>query len=144
MTAGSRGLRVSNNSTTRGRPPVMSLVLVVSRVLFVSRRQRDDKLREPGDFVDLFLDGDAGLEVLELNRASGFGEDRESVGVPFGQDFAELDRLVFFNLEPRTVHDVIALFLASLFVHDGDQAAAIHGNQMLAAAADNVQIDEAN
>ena len=33
MTAGSFGLRASNSSTTRGRPPVMSLVLVVSRDL---------------------------------------------------------------------------------------------------------------
>ena len=31
MMAVSRGLRASNNSTTRGRPPVMSLVFVVSR-----------------------------------------------------------------------------------------------------------------
>ena len=31
MTACSRGLRASNSSATRGRPPVMSLVLVDSR-----------------------------------------------------------------------------------------------------------------
>src|SRR5260370_1338441 len=36
MTAGSLGLRVSKSSTTRGRPPVMSLVLVVSRGIFAS------------------------------------------------------------------------------------------------------------
>ena len=36
MTAGPRGLRASNSSTTRGRPPVMSLVLVVSRGIFAS------------------------------------------------------------------------------------------------------------
>ena len=34
MIAGSRGLRASNSSTTRGRPPVMSLVFVVSRGIF--------------------------------------------------------------------------------------------------------------
>ena len=34
--AASRGLRASNSSTTRGRPPVMSLVLVVSRGIFAS------------------------------------------------------------------------------------------------------------
>src|SRR5215470_17422018 len=34
MTAVSRGLRASNSSTTRGRPPVMSLVFVVSRGIF--------------------------------------------------------------------------------------------------------------
>ena len=36
MTAVSRGLRASNSSTTRGRPPVMSFVLVVSRGIFAS------------------------------------------------------------------------------------------------------------
>ena len=36
MTAVSRGFRASNSSTTRGRPPVMSLVLVVSRGIFAS------------------------------------------------------------------------------------------------------------
>ena len=36
MTAVSCGLRASNNSTTRGRPPVMSLVLVVSRGILAS------------------------------------------------------------------------------------------------------------
>ena len=36
MIAVSRGLRASNSSTTRGRPPVMSLVFVVSRGIFAS------------------------------------------------------------------------------------------------------------
>ena len=36
MTAVSRGLRASKSSTTRGRPPVMSLVFVVSRGIFAS------------------------------------------------------------------------------------------------------------
>ena len=36
MTAVSRGLRASNSSTTRGRPPVMSFVFVVSRGIFAS------------------------------------------------------------------------------------------------------------
>ena len=36
MTAVSCGLRASNSSTTRGRPPVMSLVLVVSRGILAS------------------------------------------------------------------------------------------------------------
>ena len=36
MTAGSLGRRASNSSTTRGRPPVMSLVLAVSRGILAS------------------------------------------------------------------------------------------------------------
>ncbi len=141
MTAGSRGLRVSKSSTTRGRPPVMSLVLVVSRgifastspgctsspsatikwaregmryfflalargiahenrglVLFIARRQRDHQLRKAGDFVHLLFDGDAGLQVLELDGAAGFGEDREGVRIPFDHGLAERDRLAFLDL----------------------------------------------
>ena len=41
MTAVSRGFRASNSSTTRGRPPVMSLVLVVSRGIFASTSPAD-------------------------------------------------------------------------------------------------------
>ena len=36
MTAGSRGLRASKISVTRGRPPVMSCVPVISRDVFAS------------------------------------------------------------------------------------------------------------
>ncbi len=36
MIAGSLGLRASKSSTTRGRPPVMSLVFVVSRGILTS------------------------------------------------------------------------------------------------------------
>ena len=41
ITAVSRGLRASNSSTTRGRPPVMSLVFVVSRGIFASTSPAD-------------------------------------------------------------------------------------------------------
>ena len=114
------------------------------RVFFIARRQRDDELRQAGDFVDLFLDGDAGLEVLELDRASGFGEDRERVRIPFGKKFAELDGLIFLDAQARAVDHVVALLFAALFVDDGDQAVAVHGDQVLAAAAHDVHVDEAD
>src|SRR6266851_5721804 len=41
ITAVSRGLRASNSSTTRGRPPVMSFVFVVSRGIFASTSPAD-------------------------------------------------------------------------------------------------------
>src|SRR5919198_14012 len=76
MTAVSRGLRASNSSTTRGRPPVMSLV-----------------------FVDFLVDGNAFEDVLEADLARFLGEDRERVGIPFDQDLALLDSLAFLDLE---------------------------------------------
>ena len=114
------------------------------RVLFISRRQRDDQLRQPGDFVDLLFDRDAGLQVLELDRAAGFGEDRERVGIPFGKQFAELDGLIFFDAQARAVDHVVALLFAALFVDDGDQAVAVHGDQVFAAAAHDVHVNEAH
>ena len=41
-------------------------------MLFVARRQRNDQLREAGDFVDLLFDGDAGPQVVKLNVARRF------------------------------------------------------------------------
>src|SRR5205085_8202173 len=58
--------------------------------------------------------------------------------------FAQLDGLVFLNAKPRAVNNVVALLLASLFVDNGDQTAAVHGNQVFSTAAHDVQIDEAN
>src|SRR6185437_291398 len=43
------------------------LALLVGRV-------GDDKTAEAGDFVDLFVEGDAFLQVLELNGSSDLGE----------------------------------------------------------------------
>src|SRR4029077_3837115 len=114
------------------------------RVFFVAGRQRDDELREAGDFVDLFLDGDAGLEVLELDGASGFGEDRERVRVPLGKKFAELDGLIFLDAKARAIDHVVTLLFAALFVDDGNQAVAVHGDQVRAAAAHDVHVDKAD
>ena len=80
------------------------------RVLFVARRQRDDELRKAGDFVHLLLDGDAGLQVLELNRASDFGEDRECIRIPFRQDLADLTGWFSSTLNSRRRRHGSALF----------------------------------
>src|SRR6266567_2056056 len=40
--------------------------------LFIARGQGHNVLRKAGDFVYLLFDGDAGLQVVELNRAGGF------------------------------------------------------------------------
>ena len=54
-------------------------------MLFIARRQGDHVLREAGDFVDLLFDGQAGPQVVELNGAGGFGEDREGERDPIRQ-----------------------------------------------------------
>src|SRR6202008_3221899 len=113
-------------------------------MLFVAGRKRDDELRKPRDFVPLLFNRDAGLEVLVLDRAARFRQDRERVRVPFGKYFADFHWLVLFDLEPRAVDDVVALLFAPFFVGDGDQAVAVHGAQVLAAAANDVHVNEAD
>ncbi len=51
----------------------------------------DDETREAGDFVDFFVEGDAFLQVLELDGAGDFREDGEGVGVPLAENLPELD-----------------------------------------------------
>src|SRR5262249_20329568 len=46
------------------------------------------------------------------------------------------------NAETRAVHHVVALFFASLFIDDGDQARAVHGDGRSAAAFDELHVDE--
>src|SRR5271155_2401373 len=111
-------------------------------VLFIAGGQRDDELRKPGDFVHLFLDGDAGLEVLELDRAGGFREDREGVGIPFDHGLAERDGLPIFDLEAGAIDDMVALLLAVFLVHHGDEAGAVHGDNLFAAPLDDFQVDK--
>ncbi len=113
-------------------------------VLFVARRQRDDELRQAGDFVHLFLDGDAGLQVLELDIAADFGKDREGERIPLGQDLADGDRLALVDAQARAVNDVVALLFAALFVHDGDQAGPVHGDEDVVAAVNGLEVEEAD
>src|SRR6267143_1881668 len=123
MTAGSFGLRVSKSSTTRGRPPVMSLVLVVARgiadknrrlMFFIAGRQRNDVLGEAGNFVDLLFNRQAGPQVVELHGAGGFGKDREGERIPFGKNLAVRDAFAFGDAQARAVNDVVAFLFAVL------------------------------
>src|SRR5208282_37219 len=98
--------------------------------------------RKAGDFVHLLFDRDAGLQVLELNRACRFGEDREGVRIPFAHGLAKRDRLAVFHAKPRTIDDVVAFLFAAFLVDDGDQAGTVHRDEDLAAAFDDLQVDE--
>ena len=60
------------------------------------------------------------------------------------RSLAELDRLIFLDAQARAVDHVVALLFAALFVDDGDEAVAVHGDQVLVAAAHDVQVDEAD
>ena len=133
---GARGHQVLLDSSTRAANVDRGLVL------FITRRQRDHKLRKPGDFVHLLFDREPGLKVLELNRPGRFRENRERVGVPLDHGLAERDRLPVFDLQPRAVYNVVAFLLAALFIHHGDESGAVHGHNGFLAALHDFQIDE--
>src|SRR5580700_870026 len=111
-------------------------------MFFVARRQGNHVLREAGDFVDLFLDRDARLQIVKPDRAGGFREDREGERIPLGQNLAVRDVFAVNDAETRAVNHVIALFFAAFFVHDGNQAGAVHGDGGSAAAFNEFELDE--
>src|ERR1017187_15671 len=105
-------------------------------MLLVFRRKHNDVLRQASDFVDLFFNGDAGLQVFELNGAANFRENREGVRIPFGHLVAHLNGLAFLYEQARAVRNFVAFFLAALFVNDDNVTAAVHNHRGAAASAD--------
>jgi len=83
-----------------------------------------------------------GRQVVKLHGAGGFGEDRKGEGShsariwPWGNVFAVLDA------EARAVNDVVALLLAVLFIDDGNQSGAVHGDGSAATAFDELHVHE--
>ena len=75
-----------------------------------------------------------GCRSLNWMLPPDLGEDRERERIPFGQDLADGDRLAFVHAQARAVDDVVALLFAALFVHDGDDAGAVHGDEHVVAA----------
>ena len=104
----------------------------------------NDETREAGDFVDFFVEGDAFLQVLELDGAGDLGEEREGVGIPLAEAIALLDRGAVFDLQLGAVDDGVTLLLAALVVDDGDGAVAVEGDQAAILGADGDEVDEAD
>src|SRR5437763_7783699 len=103
-------------------------------MFFVARRQGDHQLRQTGNVVYLFFDRQAGTQVVEFHGTRSLSEDREGERIPFGKDLAMVDGFALDYAEACAVYHVIALFLATLFVDDSDQACAIHRDGCTAAA----------
>ena len=111
-------------------------------MFFVAGGQRHDQLREAGDFVHLLFDGEAGLQILELDVAAGLGKDREGERIPFGENLADGDRLALFDADASAVYDVVALRLASFFIEERDQAGTVHGDDGVVAAMHDLEVQE--
>src|SRR6267378_17525 len=111
-------------------------------MLFIARRKSHDVLGEAGHFVHLLFDRQAGTQVVKLHGTGGFGKDREGERIPFGQDLAVGDMFAVLHAEARAVNNVVALLLAAFFIHDGDEAGAVHSDGSAAAAFDEFEVDE--
>ena len=96
--------------------------------------------RQAGDFVHFFVERDAFLQVLELDGAADFGQDREGVRIPLDQDLSELDLIAFVDLQLGAVHDRVALAFAALVVHHRDRALAVHDHQVAGLRFDGLQV----
>ena len=98
MTAWSFGLRASNSSATRGRPPVMSLVLVVSRGILA--------MTSPASIEVALVDVDVGAdrqEVARLGREPGsLVLPSASLSVMRGRRSASFDSMTTLRDRPVT------------------------------------------
>src|SRR5580693_5237840 len=112
------------------------LALLVGRI-------RYDVSRQAGDFVHFFVKCDTFLQVLELDGAADFGQDREGVWIPLDHNFAELDRIAFVDLNLGAVNNSVALAFAALVVDHRDRALTIHDYQVAGLGLDGLETDEA-
>ncbi len=83
------------------------------------------------------------MQVLEVDHAADFGQDRERVRIPFEQDLVALHRSAVFHQNARAVYHRVAFFLAALIVHHRHDAVAVHGDQFAGLAADRLDADVA-
>src|SRR6202044_4055536 len=69
-------------------------------------------------------------EVLELQEAAHFGDDRVGVRIPGGHDLTAGNARAFLDADHRAVRNLVALALAAEFIDDADLTGAGHCDQM--------------
>src|SRR5439155_334780 len=136
MTAGSFGLRVSKSSTTRGRPPVMSLVLVVSRGIFA--RMSPGCTSSPSLTIKWARDG------IRYFFTALFVNDGDQAGTVHGNGSAAAALNV---LEVHELHDtVVANFQSGTFANARRGSTDVEGThrKLRAGFADGLRGDDAD
>ena len=79
-------------SAARHQVPLVALGALDDdgRLTLLVRRFRNYETRQAGHFVDFFVQGDAFLQILELDGAANFGQDGEGVRIPLDENLTEL------------------------------------------------------
>ena len=121
----------------------MPLISRARLTLFIGS-VRNHQARQAGDFVHFVVERDAFLQILELDGAADFGDDRVGVRIPLADGGADLDLRAVFDAQLRAVDDGVTLVLAALVVDDGDLARAVHGDEVAVLGANRVQVDVAS
>ena len=99
-------------------------------------------LRAAGDFVHLLLHGDALGQILEVNHAADFGQNRERVRIPFEQHGVGLDARAVLEQDLGAIDHLVAFFFAALVVENGDDAVAVHRDQFAFGVLDGLNAEE--
>src|SRR6266700_2561721 len=88
------------------------------------------------------MQGNALLQVFELDGAADFREDREGIRVPLAHDLANSDLLAVLDLEFGAVHHGITFLFTALVIDDGDDHSAIHYYQIAGLRFDRLLVDK--
>ena len=80
----------------------------------------DHDARQARDFVHLLRDTDTIDEVLELQGARYFGNNRVSVRVPPRHDFASRHLIAFAGRNRRAIGNLVTLFFPAEFIDHAD------------------------
>src|SRR3990172_192380 len=102
----------------------------------------DDGNGKAGHFVDFFVDGQTLDDILEVSGPPFFGEDGESVGIPFHESLARFDALFVLDLQLRSVDHRVAFALSALLVHHQDLPGAVHDDQIAVLVLNRGEVDE--
>src|SRR5262249_96163 len=111
-----------------------------ARLALLVGRIHDDRTRQTGHLVNLFVNGDVLDKVAPMHGPADLGQDREGVRVPLGDLLALLDVAAVGDVQRRAVSDRITLDLAPAVVDDQHRAIAVHGDDLAFAAEHRVDL----
>src|SRR5512138_529295 len=89
-------------------------------------RIHHDRARQTRYFIDLTLNRQTIDEVLELDEARHFRDDRVRMRIPRREDLPRLDAIAILDVDDRAIRDLVTLSLATELVDDAELARARH------------------
>src|SRR6185312_14426615 len=141
------GVAVGNHQVSARRHQVALAALALdhqSRLALLVGRIAHNVTRQSGDFVHFFVQGNAFLQIFELDRAADFGNDGEGIRVPLDHHLAKVYRIAIVHLYLGAVNHSVTFALAALVVNNRNGSLTIHDNQIAGLGFYRLQSDEAD